>query len=172
MHPALQLAGKVILGGLAFTAVYQSQLYALWFQYLVAAVAAVLAAAYGFSRSSLSSSGQSVSQCHHSAILTACTVVQYRPLPMKQCLLIGSQQHVKILACCMSGIVEHEQCSASMFSRHCCSAGSFADMPTLIRVSFCYIDVTPWHMVWHLLQVSNRGPASSKQLLGVASSAL
>lgn len=56
-HPALRLAAKVLLGALAVTAVYQSQLYALWLQWIVAGVAAVLVAACGFSRSSLSSSG-------------------------------------------------------------------------------------------------------------------
>ena len=56
-HPALQLAVKILLGALAITAVYQSQLYALWLQFVVAGVGAVLVAAYGFSRSSLSSSG-------------------------------------------------------------------------------------------------------------------
>lgn len=56
-HPALQLAVKVLLGALAITAVYQSQLYALWLQFVVAGMGAVLVAAYGFSRSSLSSSG-------------------------------------------------------------------------------------------------------------------
>lgn len=57
-HPALRLAAKVLLGALAVTAVYQSQLYALWLQWIVAGVAAVLVAACGFSRSSLSSSGK------------------------------------------------------------------------------------------------------------------
>ena len=56
-HPALQLAVKVLIGAVAITVVYQSQLYALWLQYLVAGMASVLVAAYGFSRSSLSSSG-------------------------------------------------------------------------------------------------------------------
>ena len=32
-HPALQLAVKILLGALAITAVYQSQLYALWLQF-------------------------------------------------------------------------------------------------------------------------------------------
>lgn len=57
-HPVLQLIVKLLIGAIAITAVYQSQLYALWLQYAVATVAAVLVAAYGFSRSSLSSSGQ------------------------------------------------------------------------------------------------------------------
>lgn len=56
-HPVLQLAVKLLLGALAITAVYQSQLYALWPQFVVAGSGAVLVAAYGFSRSSLSSSG-------------------------------------------------------------------------------------------------------------------
>lgn len=56
-HPALQLAVKALLGALAITGVYQSQLYAFWLQYLGATIAAVLVGAYGFSRSSLSSSG-------------------------------------------------------------------------------------------------------------------
>lgn len=56
-HPALKLAAKILLGALAITAVYQSQLYAFWLQYIVAGISAVVVAAYGFSRSSLSSSG-------------------------------------------------------------------------------------------------------------------
>lgn len=56
-HPALQIAVKMVIGAIAITGVYQSQLHALWLQYIVAAVAAVLVAAYGFSRSSLSPSG-------------------------------------------------------------------------------------------------------------------
>ena len=59
-HPVVRLAVKGLLAALAITAVYQSQLYALWLQYIVAAVAAVLVAVYGFSRSSLSSSGKCV----------------------------------------------------------------------------------------------------------------
>ena len=58
VHPYVQLAAKVLVGALAITCAYQSQLYSLWLQFLAAAVAAVLVAAYGFSRSSLSSSGQ------------------------------------------------------------------------------------------------------------------
>ena len=58
-HPALQIAVKVLFGAIAITGVYQSQLYAFWLQYLGATIAAVLVGAYGFSRSSLSSSGQS-----------------------------------------------------------------------------------------------------------------
>ena len=57
VHPALQLALKILLGALAVTVLYQSQLYALWLQCVVAGLGAVLVAAYGFSRSSLSSSG-------------------------------------------------------------------------------------------------------------------
>ena len=64
-HPALQIAVKVLFGAIAITGVYQSQLYAFWLQYLGATIAAVLVGAYGFSRSSLSSSGQFFCQfCH------------------------------------------------------------------------------------------------------------
>ena len=71
-HPALQIAVKMVIGAIAITGVYQSQLHALWLQYIVAAVAAVLVAAYGFSRSSLSPSGLHSCTTYATALCNSC----------------------------------------------------------------------------------------------------
>jgi len=90
-HPALQLAVKVLFGAIAITGVYQSQLYAFWLQYLGATIAAVLVGAYGFSRSSLSSSGQSSVM---NSMLCCVLVTMLPPFLQRQpCMLSGPFTH-------------------------------------------------------------------------------
>lgn len=57
-HPYVRILIKVILGAIAVTLAFQSQLYARWLQFVGAAIAGTAVAAYGLSKDSLDPSGQ------------------------------------------------------------------------------------------------------------------
>ncbi len=124
-HPALQIAVKVLFGAIAITGVYQSQLYAFWLQYLGATIAAVLVGAYGFSRSSLSSSGQSFCYFCHEQL--CCMLMTTLP-PFLQC-----------QSCMLSAPLTHSGTAVSHLTTH---FNSCADcLPLLQRLC------TEWYSV-------------------------
>lgn len=57
-HPYVRILIKVILGAIAATLAFQSQLYARWLQFAGAIIAGIAVAAYGVSKNSLDPSGQ------------------------------------------------------------------------------------------------------------------
>ena len=56
-HPYVRLLIKIMLGAIAVTLAFQSQLYARWLQFVGAAVAGCAVAVYGLSKNSLDPSG-------------------------------------------------------------------------------------------------------------------
>ena len=63
-HPYVRLLIKIMLGAIAVTLAFQSQLYARWLQFVGAAVAGCAVAVYGLSKDSLDPSGDTCT-CKH-----------------------------------------------------------------------------------------------------------